>query len=108
MLTTAPQGLIFRADAASVLQDLAATAADLNRELAAVERFVDARQQQAALETITPQVRQLVEATYTARQTILRTAAEDRERHLEQLKAKVAAQAAALDTYRSSRRELHL
>jgi hypothetical protein len=108
MLEAAPQGLIFRADAAGVLHELAGTAAALDRELAAISRFLDVAQQRTALQTITPQVRQLVEATYTARQTILRTAAEDRERQLEQLRANVAAQAAALDNYRSSRRELHL
>jgi hypothetical protein len=108
MLTSAPQGLIFRADAASVLQELAAAAADLNRELAAVERFVDASQQRAALETIKPQVRQLIDTTYTARQTVLRTAVQDRERRLAALRDHVSAQAAALDNYRNSDRDLLL
>lgn len=108
MLAAAPQGLIFRADAAGVLQELGSTAADLDRELTAIERFVDAAQQRAALLTITPQVRRLIDTTYSARQTVLRTAAEDRERQLDTLRANVAAQAAALDNYRNSGGELRL
>lgn len=108
MLATAPQGLIFRADAAAVLKDLATTAAAMDGELAAIERFIDTTQQRAALDTVTPQVNQLIETTYSARQTILRTAVEDRERHMAELRANVAAQAAALDNYRHDGRELSI
>ena len=108
MLQSAPQGLIFRADAGGVLQELADTAGALDRELVAIERFLDARQQRAALTTIAPQVEQLIDTTYSARQTILRTAVEDRERHLAALRDNVANQAAALDTYRKNGRELSL
>jgi hypothetical protein len=108
MLESAPQGLIFRADAAVLLKELAATAAAMDTELAAVERFLDPEQQRTALATVTPQVEELIGTTYTARQTILRTAAEDRARQLSALRADVAAQAAALDTYRRNGRELSL
>ena len=108
MLAAAPQGLIFRADAAAVLRELATTALDLDRELAAIERFRDPGQQRAALATVTPQVRQLIDTTYTARHTILRTAVEDRERQLAALRASVAQQAAALDTYQRNRGELSI
>jgi hypothetical protein len=108
MLAGAPQGLIFRADAAAVLKDLAVTAAQMDGELAAIERFLDAGQQRAALAAVAPQVKQLIDTTYTARQTILRTAVEDRARQLATLRANVAAQAAALDNYRADGRELSL
>ena len=108
MLQAAPQGLIFRANAAGVLQELSDTAAALDRELVAIERFLDARQQHAALSTIAPQVDQLIRTTYTARQTVLSTAVEDRERQLTALRANVDAQAAALETYRKNGRELSL
>jgi hypothetical protein len=108
MLTTAPQGRIFRADAAAVLQDLVIAAGALDTELAAIERFMDAGQQRNALATITPQVQQLIDMTYSARQTILRTAAEDRTRQLSDLRASVAAQAAALQAYQRRDGELSL
>jgi hypothetical protein len=108
LLQAAPQGLIFRANAAGVLQELADAAVALDRELVAIERFLDARQQHAALATIAPQVEQLIQTTYTARQTVLRTAVEDRERQLAALRDTVESQAAALDTYRKNGRELSL
>lgn len=108
MLESAPQGVIFRADAAAVLSELGATAVALDQELAAIERFIDPAQQRAALTTVAPQVTQLIDTTYTARQTILRTAVEDRERALESLRANVATQAAALETYRRNGRELSI
>lgn len=108
MLESTPDGLIFRADAASVLAELGTAAAAVDRELAAVERFLDNAQQRAALATLRPQAEQLIETTYSARQTILRTAAEDRARRLSALHADVARQAAALDIYRDDHRELHI
>ncbi len=108
MLRTAPQGLVFRADAATILKELATTAAALDVELAAVERFIDPGQQRKALATVTPQVTQLIDMTYSARQTILRTAGEDRARQLASLRTDVATQAAALDTYQRNGRELSL
>lgn len=108
MLQRAPQGLIFRADAATLLGDLAATATELDAELAAVERFLDPAQQQTALATLSGQVDQLIDTTYAARQTILRTAAEDRIRQLAGLRDNVAVQAAALDNYQRNRRQFTL
>ncbi|HKC28285.1 MAG TPA: hypothetical protein VKB75_09760 [Jatrophihabitans sp.] len=108
MLTTAPQGRIFRADAAAVLQELVTAAGTLDTELAGIERFMDAGQQRDALATIAPQVQQLIDMTYSARQTILRTAAEDRTRQLSELRSSVAAQAAALQAYQRRDGELTL
>lgn len=108
MLERAPDGVVFRADARSLLQDLVTTAAEVDAELAAIERFLDPAQQRAALTAVTGQVRQLIDTTYTARHTILRTAAEDRSRQLAALQATVTRQAAALETYQKSDRELRL
>jgi hypothetical protein len=108
MLEAAPQGLVFRADAATLLQELASTAAALDGELAAIERFMDPAQQRAAIATVRPQIEDLIETTYSARQTILRTAVEDRSKQLAQLRNRVATQAAALETYRKNGRELSL
>jgi hypothetical protein len=102
-LADAPGGLIFRADAARVLAELTASAADMDRELAAVERFLDAAEQRRALEGLTPQVTQLIAATYSARHTVLRTAAEDRARRLAELAADLQVQADSLESYRRSR-----
>jgi hypothetical protein len=104
-LAAAPDGLVFRADAAALLAELATAAADLDRDLAAVERFLDAGQQRSALGTLRPQAEQVIATTYTARQTVLRTAVEDRTRHLDRLQADVARQADALDRYRAADRD---
>lgn len=104
MLQHAPQGVVFRADAAALLRDLVATATELDRELAAIERFMDLAQQREALAAVSGQVEQLIETSYAARQTILRTAAEDRVRQLDSLRENVAVQAKALDNYKRQRR----
>lgn len=106
MLEHAPQGVVFRADATALLAELVATAAELDSELAAIERFLDPAQQQNALAAVSGQVDQVIQTTYTARHTILRTAAEDRVRHLDALRDNVAAQAAALDHYQRQRRRV--
>lgn len=108
MLESAPDGLIFRADATVVLQELTTTAVAVDRELAAVTRFLDVAEQRSALAALRPQAEQLIATTYTARQTILRTAAEDRARRIAALQADVARQAAALDVYKQTDRQLHL
>ncbi len=108
MLQSAPDGLIFRADATVVLQELSATAAAVDAELAAVAGFLDEKQQRAALAPLRQQAEQLIATTYTARQTILRTAVEDRARRIAGLQADVARQAAALDVYQKTDRELRL
>ena len=106
MLESAPQGLVFRADAAGILNELVTAATEIERELGAIERFLDPSQQRAALTTIAPQVNQLIDTTYTARHTILRTSVEDRDRRLSSLHADVAKQADALERYRRDDREL--
>ena len=108
MLRTAPQGLVFRADAASLVADLDATGTSLSRELTAIEAFRDAAQQRAALAAVRPQVEQLVETTYRAQQTLLQTAVEDRANELDRLRARVDQQAAALDLYRRDGGQLSL
>jgi hypothetical protein len=108
MLQQAPQGLIFRADASATLAEVANTAADLDGELAAIERFLDPVQQRKALATVTTQVEQLIDTTYTARHTILHTAVEDRARRLAELRDKVATQAAAAENYQRHGHELSL
>jgi hypothetical protein len=108
MLESAPQGLIFRADATSVLAELAATSADVDTELAAIARFADVNQQRIALNNLRPQAEQLIATTYTARHTILRTAVEDRSHRLQLLGDNVARQAAALEVYKKTDRDLQL
>lgn len=108
MLEAAPDGLIFRADAASVLHELVTVAVDIDRELRGVERFLDPAQQRAALKTVRPQAEQLIDTTYRARHTVLSTAAADRDRHLGALHEDVTRQATALDRYRQTNGELRL
>jgi hypothetical protein len=108
MLGQAPQGLIFRADASAVLAELAGAAAELDAELAAIERFLNPAQQQKALTAVAAQVEQLIETTYTARHTILRTAVQDRARRLSALHDTVVTQAAAADKYQRHGHELNL
>jgi hypothetical protein len=108
VLTTSPNGKVFRADAAGLLAELTSTAAALDNDLRAVERFVDPAQQQAALAGLSPQVEQLIAASYSARQTVLRTAAEDRARQLSALSDCVDQEAAAAALYREGGRELSL
>jgi hypothetical protein len=108
MLRNAPQGLVFRADAAALVADLDTTSASLTAELAAIEAFRDAAQQRAALAAIAPQAEQLIETTYRARQTLLQTSAEDRSGELSRLRARVDQQAAALEVYRRDGGQLSL
>lgn len=108
MLDGAPEGVVFRADARELLADIRSVAAELDRDLRGVERFADPAQQKAAVELLSPQVEQLVWASYSARQTILRTGAQDRRRLLDTLSDRVAVQAQAADRYRRSAGELSL
>ncbi|HEY7010582.1 MAG TPA: hypothetical protein VH395_16655 [Jatrophihabitantaceae bacterium] len=105
MLAQAPDGQIFRADARAVLDELVAAGAELDADLRNIERFADPVQQRDALATVTPQVEQVITTCYTARQTILRTAVEDRDRNLSRLSAYVAQQADAATNYRRTRHE---
>jgi hypothetical protein len=106
MLTEAPDGMIFRADARAVLQELTEMAVAVESDLRAIERFADTGQQRAALAVVAPQARQLIDTSYSARQTILRTSAEDRDRQLTRLRAQVDQQSAAAKAYRHGGRDL--
>ncbi len=108
MMRSAPQELVFRADAAALMHDLDEMAESLRGELAGIEAFRDSAQQRAALAVVRPQIEQLVETTYRARQTIVRTSAEDRDRQLQRLRAGVDQQAAALELYRNDGGQLSL
>jgi hypothetical protein len=105
-LAAAPNGRIFQADPTRVLAEAAVYAAELDHELAMIETFPDRAQQHAALEAIRPQVHKLIETIYTARHTMLRTAASDRERGLTNLSDSVAHEAASLRTYEQTKRDL--
>lgn len=104
-LAAVPNGRIFQADPARVLAEAAGYAAELDHELAMIETFPDRAQQHAALETIRPQVVKLLETVYSARHTMLRTAAADRERGLTDLSDTVAHEAASLRNYERARRD---
>jgi hypothetical protein len=106
MLTTAPDGVIFRADAQGVLRELVEMAAGLESDLRAIEHFADAGQQKAAVAVIAPQVEQLIDTSYSARQTIVRTSAEDRDRRLSRVRDYVAQQEKAAAVYRHGGRDL--
>ena len=108
MLTAAPDGQVFRANAVALLDELMTAGAALDQDLGSIERFADPAQQRAALATVSAQVAKLVETSYSARQTILSTAAEDRDRQLGALSAYVAGQAKSAALYRRARRELSL
>lgn len=104
LLTEAPQGLVFRADAQVLLHDMEQTAAALQKELRHIECFRDTSRQRAALDAVRSQVQQLIDTGYRARETVLRTAAADRERRLGSLQDDIAQQAAALWRYEQGRR----
>jgi hypothetical protein len=106
LLATAPNSRIFQADPARVLAEAGAYGIELDRELALIETFPDQGQQQAALTRIRPQVVQLIETIYSARHTMLRTAAADRERGLSSLSESVAHEAASLRNYEQTKRDL--
>jgi hypothetical protein len=106
MLSAAPDGVIFRADAGEVLRELVEMAASLGSDLRAIEHFSDPRQQGAALAVVAPQVEQLIETSYSARQTIVRTSAEDRDRRLSRVRDYVAQQEKAAAAYRHGGRDL--
>jgi hypothetical protein len=107
-LAGVPNGRIFQADAARVLAEAAGYAAQLDHELGMIETFPDRGQQHAALERIRPQVSTLIEAIYSARHTMLQTAAADRERGLSSLRDTVAHEATSLRNYEQSKRDLSL
>lgn len=107
-LAAVPNARIFQADPARVLAEAAEYAADLDHELAMIETFPDRVQQHAALDSIRPQVLKLIETIYSARHTMLRTAASDRERGLTSLSESVAHEAASLRNYEQAKRDLSI
>jgi hypothetical protein len=106
MFTAGPNSRIFRADPTAVLAEAAEFAAQLDDDLATIEAFPDRAQQRAALATVTPQVVQLIDTIYSARQTMLRTAVMDRDRELNRLSKSVAYEAASLGNYERAGRDL--
>jgi len=108
MLENTPDGLIFRASAATVLQQLSTESTAVDAQLAAIAGFLDEQQQRSALAAVRDQAEQLIATTYSARQTVLQTAIEDRAHRLAGLQAEVAQQAAALEVYRNGDGELRL
>ena len=106
MLPAVPSGRIFQADAVAVLAEAAGIAAQLDSELAMIETFPDRAQQRAALDRIAPQVTTLIESIYSARHTMLRTAAMDRDRGLTGLSDTVANEATSLRNYEQTGRDL--
>lgn len=97
---------MFRADPRAVLAEATRISARLDADLATIEAFPDRAQQRTALATVTPQVVQLIDSIYSARQTVLRTAALDRDRDLSALTSAVADEATSLRNYEQTRRDL--
>jgi hypothetical protein len=102
VLLEAGDGRVFTADGRTVLARLKESAAELDSELRAVADYLDPDRRAAATAVLKPQVEQLVAATYSARQTILETAAQDRSRRLDGLSADIQREADALARYRNS------
>jgi hypothetical protein len=105
---TQPGGRIFQADSATVLLEITSAATALDAALSRIERFPSPAQQRTALATVRPQVEQLIETSYSARHTMLRATAADRERHLTALSESVAHEAAAFAAYEKANRELSI
>jgi len=99
---------VFRADARVLLEELVTTAAGVERELAAIEGFLDEQQQKAAFDRLKEQAEQLIATSYGARQTVLETAVADRARRIEGLQGDVARQARALEIYKHGDDDLRL
>jgi hypothetical protein len=101
-------GRVFTADGQVMLARLHDSAADLDAELRAVAEYLQPERRAAAVAVLRPQVEQLIDATYSARQTILETAAQDRSRRLDSLSADIQREADALARYRKSPEDLSL
>jgi hypothetical protein len=99
MLSRAKGGRVFIADAPALIDDLKRSAAAVDADLASIEDYADPTQQRSALDAIRPQVTRLIQTSYLARQTMLRTEIADRERHLADLSEHVERQAAAFKIY---------
>jgi hypothetical protein len=101
-------GRVFVADGQMMLARLQQSAADLDTELRAVADYLEPERRAAAVAVLRPQVEQLIDATYSARQTILETAAQDRTQRLDSLSADIQREADALARYRNSTRDLSI
>jgi hypothetical protein len=108
MLSRARDGRLFTADARALVDELKINAASVDADLASIEDYADMTQQRSALDALGPQVAQLIQTSYLARQTMLHTAIADRERHLTDLGEHVERQAAALKIYRRGPHALDL
>ena len=108
MLSRAKNGRVFIADARALLDDLKVNAAAVDADLASVQAYADVTQQRSALHALRPQVAKLIQTSYLARQTMLRTEIADRERHLTDLNDHVERQAEALKIYRQGANGLDL
>ena len=108
MLTRAKDGRLFIADARALLDELKTNAAAVDADLASVQDYADTAQQRRALDELRPQVARLIQTSYLARQTMLRTEIADRERRLTDLHEHVERQAAAFTIYRQAANGLDL
>jgi len=108
MLSRAKDGRLFIADARALLDELKINAAAVDADLASIQGYADRTQQRSALDALGPQVAKLVQTSYLARQTMLRTEIADRERHLTDLNEHVERQAAAFEIYRQGAHGLDL
>ena len=108
MLSRAKDGRLFIADARALLDELKTNAAAVDADLASVQDYADMAQQRSALDELRPQVARLIQTSYLARQTMLRTEIADRERRLTDLHEHVERQAAALEIYRRAANGLDL
>ena len=106
MFAAAPNTRIFQADPVAVLAEATTFAQQLDHELALIESYPDRARQQAALALISPQVVQLIDTIYSARLTMLRTAALDRTKGLAGLSESVAREADSLRNYEQAKRDL--
>jgi hypothetical protein len=108
MLSRAKDGRLFIADARALLDELKTNAAAVDADLASVQGYADTAQQRRALDELRPQVARLIQTSYLARQTMLRTEIADRERRLTDLHEHVERQAAAFTIYRQAANGLDL
>jgi hypothetical protein len=108
MLSRAKDGRLFIADARALIDDLKISAAAVDADLASIQDYKDLTQQRSAVAALGPQVAQLIQTSYLARQTMLQTEIADRERHLTDLSDHVERQAAALKIYRQGTHGLDL
>jgi len=106
MLAWAKDGRLFTADARALIADLKINASAVDADLASVGAYTDPAQQRSALDALGPQVAQLIQTSYLARQTMLQTKATDRQWRLTDLSEQVEQQAEALQIYRQQAHEL--